>query len=57
MRRSHLQPGRRPKTLKLAPHTQRFRALRLADIARDALAQVREAREGLADPEPLEMAA
>lgn len=51
MKRGHAQPGRRHKALKPAPHTQRIRALKLAERDADALAQVARARKTWDDRE------
>ena len=57
VKRGHVNPGRRHKALKPAPHTQRIRALKLAERDADALAQVERARRTWDDVEPLEQAA
>lgn len=57
MRRSHLQPGRRPKAFKPAPHTQRFRALKLEARYAETSAMVREAFADKIDEDASEAAA
>jgi hypothetical protein len=53
MKRSHLQPGRRPKALKLAPHTQRQRHAKLARQDAEAKAEALQVRlHGLEPIEP-----